>query len=85
MLEPDEDELAPVIVWARHLDVFRVAIAMARQLSVGFDGPIGWRIEALPVVCRMLGVPLARQREIFRDLLLVEDHFIGALREACRD
>lgn len=70
-----------VEVWPEHWDCMEVASAMMSQMQVGFAGPVGWRYEALPVVFRLLGIGLKRQREMFDDLRVLESDVIHAMRD----
>ena len=69
-------------VWPEHWEPMNVAEAMMSQMAVGMAGPTGWRYESLPVVFRMLSIPLARQREMFADLRSIEADVLATIRAA---
>lgn len=83
-VEIEEEPPVLIDVWPDHWELIAVARRMQTQLNVTMGGVLGWRHEALPHAFRMLGVPLARQREIADDLLTLELGIVAELNKAAK-
>lgn len=69
-------------VYPENWQPLEVLLAMRNQWRPGFSGPVGLVYEALPVVCRMLGIPRAQQPEVFRGLQVLESEVLKCWEEA---
>lgn len=73
----------PFELWAEHQDAFEVFHACRTQwrVAVGFSGAWfqGLDFAAVDVAMRRLGIPFARQREVFLQLQVMEDEGVKVL------
>lgn len=59
-------------MWPENVAPFNVFKAMATQWSVGINGSIGLRMEALPFVLEMQEVPKADWPQVTQDVQVLE-------------
>lgn len=72
-LKRDEvPEDAHLRVWPENWDAVQLFIALATQWQVGFNGPVGLRYEAVPMVLRLRGVPRSGWPMLFDQVRLME-------------
>lgn len=72
----DEAWIAPEI-WQDNTHIVRVFGAMQTQWRMGFAGPTGLDYSALPVVVRMMRVPLDCRGDIFMGVRVMELATLG--------
>ena len=64
------------------MQAFNVFIRMMRQWIIGNAGPIGLRLEALPVALRLEGVPRADWARVADGVAVMEDETLRLLANA---
>jgi hypothetical protein len=68
-------------IYPDHWEPLSVIQAMGTQWNITAAGaPLGLRYEAMPFVLRMLGIPRARQSEVFEDVRVLESEMARLMR-----
>jgi hypothetical protein len=77
----DEAGGEAIEIWPDNVSAVNVFIAMATQWRIGMAGATGLDYGALPVVMRMVGVPLANRAEVFEQVRVMEDSALVLIRK----
>lgn len=70
-----------VEVWPDNLVAVNTFVAMGTQWRTGVAGATGLDYNALPMVMRMVGVPVADRPDVFEDVRTMEDAALSLMRE----
>lgn len=68
-------------LWLVNLPAVQVLQAMGTQWRHGMGGPTGLDYSVLPSVMALLEIDPAQQREVFRDLRILENEALATMAE----